>query len=162
VLYRFNCHQNKDFKSSNISFKKDANSLPDFRIDFVKSEVIYCKEEKKQDNRLVYDYYPALIYKIGLYRMPEPILGTLFLPMIIMTLMQIFVFFAKGAQIMKLACVLLIYLAIISFLQVFRASIPVYPVTSLGDKIIYASLLMTIFTAVDSFLDMGNSESSFF
>ena len=62
---------------------------------------------------------------------------------------------------MKMACVLLILLAIISFQQVFRATIPVYPETSLGDGIIYASLLMTVFTAVDSFLDMGNSDSSF-
>lgn len=93
--------------------------------------------------------------------MPEPILGTLFIPMVIMTIMQILVFFAQGSQIMKMACVLLIFLAMISFLQVFRATIPVYPETSLGDKIIYASLLMTVFTAIDSFLDMGNSDSTF-
>lgn len=88
TLYRFNCHINDKDHNSNISYKDDPNKLHDFHIDFSQPNVELVKEYKKDNRkRIIYEYYPALIYHICLFRRPGPIIGTLFLPMFILTLM---------------------------------------------------------------------------
>jgi len=132
--------------------------LPDFQIDYRESKSEAVREMKKgKDGMILYTYYPAINFNIGLFRRPEPIIGTLFLPILILTLLQCLVFFSSGSQNDKLANCATILLAILSYQQVFRLSIPVIPETTLGDEHVYSSLIVTVITAIDSFLEGNNA-----
>jgi len=133
--------------------------LPDFQIDYRESDVeaVTEAEEKKEKDKATYKTNQSAIrFKIGLFRRPEPIIGTLFLPIMILTMMQSLVFFSNGSQNEKMANCATILLAILSYQQVFRLSIPVVPETTLGDEHIYSSLIVTVITAIDAFLEGNN------
>lgn len=115
ILYRFNCHLNQN--NDNVDFKGDNPcNLPDFQIDYRDTRAKAEMEKKKnKQGEIVYNYYPAVIFELGLFRRPEPIIGTLFLPIFILTLMQVLVFFSSGEQNEKLANCATILLAILSY-----------------------------------------------
>lgn len=114
------------------------------------------KEVKlKKSKGQLYDYFPAILIKIGLFRPPGPILGSLFLPMMILTLMQVLVCLSSGSQNEKLMNCSVLLLACLSFQQLFRQQIPLLPEKTLGDELVYSFFIMTIFTAIDAFLE-GN------
>jgi len=116
--------------------------------------------KKDKHNNIIIEYYPIILINIGLFRRPEPLIGSLFLPMLILTVMQGIVFFSEGTQNEKLANIATILLAILSYQQVFRASIPVIPDTTLGDKYVYSSLVITVFAAFDAYFN-GNKSVNF-
>lgn len=103
--------------TSNLSIKKKGNLLGGFKIDWEKSNTVIkedFKQNKKGENNKI-KFSSAVEYQIGLFRKPEPMIGTLFVPMFILTFLQGLVFFSEGAQVDKLAIVATILLAILSY-----------------------------------------------
>ena len=101
--------------SASLSFNDDSNQLGEFNIDYLESDVVPFKEVKHKISKgQLYDYYPAMLIKIGLFRPPGPILGSLFLPMLILTLMQVLVYFSSGSQNEKLMNCSVLLLACLS------------------------------------------------
>jgi hypothetical protein len=72
--------------SSNLDFGAEVKKLHDFSLNDIDHAVTKKKQEKRLLDGTKRTYYSSIVYKIGLKREPVPMAATLFLPMVILTL----------------------------------------------------------------------------
>ena len=93
--YVFNCHFNTAFADSNLYITEECDKLAEFNID---SGNCYCTLErmkkKARDGSVLFEASQSTIYSISFYRVPEPMMLNLFMPLLVILTLQYFIFFS--------------------------------------------------------------------
>ncbi len=139
--YRYSIHVNLIDFNSNMCYKADVDKMPEFDPAFSMMKYELLPEEKNEKKTLMFQYAPKIRWDIGLYRDPLMMILTIFMPIFVINIIGIAVFWQDPTSIAdQLANLATLVLAILAYMPVFRQFIPTSSQVTLGDKILGSSL----------------------
>lgn len=110
----FNLHVNSVDKLSNIVFKNSVDNIPEYNIDYSRRDYLLIKKETSIGKEKV-QCTSAIIFQIAFYQEPWSIILSIFLPFIILIVLEYLVFLSEGDNLSKLSNSATIILAALSF-----------------------------------------------
>ena len=99
--------------------------------------------------------------RVPLYKHPGVTLLEIFIPLWILGLINIFVFFQQNVMADKMATIATVALAYVAFIPTINATVPNTPEIKLIDILIYMNILTTILTMIDSVITLRTKDASY-
>ena len=106
-------------------------------------------------------HYQYAHIRVPLYKHPGVTLLEIFIPLWILGLINIFVFFQQNVMADKMATIATVALAYVAFIPTINATVPNTPEIKLIDILIYMNILTTILTMIDSVITLRTKDASY-
>lgn len=151
ISYSYNLHTNNDTDGS-FGFKKDSDQMREFDIDYSLTKVDFNEDDKK-DQKKVFKYSASLIFSCSLYRLPEPMIISLFFPLIVLDILANFIYLQNYEIGSRLGNIATIVLAVLAYQHVFRTNIPIQAYITFGDKYMFGTILTLLLGALEATQD---------
>lgn len=143
VRVRFNVHHPKNIRHGfhgGLRSKEVVDRLPEYQIDFANRECWGAKATKEGAQ-------PVIVYGVEVARISHNIVWTTFFPMF--ATQALLVLLHTVEENISIGDMATIMLALFAFLTAARDKIPVFPLASVLDKMVFMFVLQLIFVCID-------------
>jgi len=164
-VYRFNCLVTKPFLGNNgqITFRENCDRVPEYNFAIKETSIerppVIKKfiDDKKQS--IEYVHYPITMVGIQCYREPEYLIFSIVVPLLLINLFTLTIFFMDSTDLgTKLGILVTILLALFAFTFSVRQSLPSVPYLTDLEKQIVISIIVLFIALMETIIGYISNE----
>jgi hypothetical protein len=164
-IYRFNCLVTKPFLGNNgqITFRENCDRVPEYNFAMKETSIerppVIKKftDDKKQS--IEYVHYPITMVGIQCYREPEYLIFSIVVPLLLINLFTLTIFFMDSTDLgTKLGILVTILLALFAFTFSVRQSLPSVPYLTDLEKQIVISIMILFIALMETIIGYVSNE----